>query len=77
MIFDLLALACLAHLVVDFIVTVDKKDVLQMKPFKCDMCMGFYISVVPLFVTNGLYGIAYAAAVGVLADLIYRIKQSI
>lgn len=75
MIFNLIALACLTHLVVDFIVTIDTKDLLQMKPFKCDMCMGFWLSVVPLVYVNGLIGIPYAAAVGVMADLIYRLKQ--
>ena len=75
MIFNLIALACLTHLIVDFIVTIDTKELLQMKPFKCDMCMGFWLTVVPLILVSGLIGVAYAAAVGVLADLIYRLKQ--
>lgn len=72
---QILGYACLAHLVVDFISHLDLK--LPNKPFKCDMCMGYWISMVPLILSHGLYGFALAAIVGVVADLIFRIKNRI
>jgi hypothetical protein len=77
MIIELLGWACVAHLYVDLISTLDKNDTLPQKPFKCDLCMGFYLSVLPLIYNYELYGILYAAIVGVTADIIYRIKNRI
>ena len=77
MIFNLIAWACLAHLVVDLIVTIDTEDVLPNKPFKCDMCVGFWVSVIPMVIYNGWIGFCYAAVIGVLTDLIYRLKNRI
>lgn len=70
---ELLGLACLTHLIVDFIQTLDLP--LPNKPFKCDMCLGYWISMIPLILAYGIHGFAYAAIVGVLADIIYRIKE--
>lgn len=75
MILQLLGWACIAHLYVDLVSTVDTRNTLPQKPFKCDLCMGFYLSVLPLLYTNGLVGILYAAIVGVTADFIFRIKD--
>ena len=71
---ELLGYACLTHIAVDFISSFDLPE-LPNKPFKCDLCMGYWLSVLPLMVTHDLRGIIYAGIVGVLADLIFRIKQ--
>ena len=75
MILELLGWASLAHLFVDLISTLDEADKIPNKPFKCDMCTGFWISVLPLIYSYDLSGVLYAALVGILADLIFRIKQ--
>ena len=75
MILELIGWACLAHLAVDFIETIDTNGVLANKPFKCDMCFGYWSSVIPLVYIHGLNGFLYAAIVGVMADLIFRLKN--
>ena len=75
MIFELIGWACLAHIAVDFLSYLDEDDMIYEKPFKCDLCMGYWLSVLPLVVGYGSYGFLYAGIVGVLADLIFRLKQ--
>lgn len=77
MIFDLIAYACLATLIVDFISTIDINDYIPKKPFKCDMCFGYWYSVLPLVIEYDLKGFIYAGVVGVLANLIYKIQNRI
>ena len=76
MILELIGYASLIHIIVDFINSFDLPE-LPNKPFKCDLCMGYWLSIIPLMVTHGARGILLAGIVGVLADLIYRIKQRI
>jgi hypothetical protein len=68
---QILGFACLAHLIVDMITHLDIKW-LPEKPFKCDMCMGYWISIIPFMIQFGLVGILYAAISGVTANLIYK-----
>lgn len=63
----ILGWACFGHLVVDLLQSLNIK-LLERKPFNCEMCMTFWLSVLIL-------GIPYAALAGVLADLIFRLKQ--
>ena len=53
-------------------VTLDKEDDLPAKPFKCDMCLTYWMSVVPLCIQFGPVGILYAAIAGVTANIIYK-----
>ena len=75
MMLELLGWACVAHIAVDFITELDVKERLPIKPFKCDMCFGYWISVIPLVYSHGLNGFLYAGIVGILADVIFRLKD--
>lgn len=76
MILQIIGLACLAHILVDFIQHWDK-EYLNIKPLNCELCMGTWISIVPLTLQFGWEGFCASAIVGVLSDVIYRIKQRI
>ena len=76
MILELIGYASLIHIIVDFINNLDLPEIPN-KPFKCDLCMGYWLSIIPLMVTHGPRGILLAGIVGVLADLIFRIKNRI
>jgi hypothetical protein len=71
---DIIGWACLAHLLVDFLQTLDI-PIIQRKPFTCDMCMGFWIGVPHAWAAYGfIHGTLVAAITGVVADLIFRWK---
>jgi hypothetical protein len=72
LIFRLIGFACMAFLVVDLIDTVDTNNKVHQKPFKCTLCMGFWLSVIPLTTIYGLDGILAAAVVGVSAETLDR-----
>lgn len=74
MIFNLIGLACLVHILVDFISSFDLPE-LPNKPFRCELCMGFWLSILPLTIMYGATGLLAAPIVGVLADLIFRLKN--
>ena len=44
---QILGFACVGHLVTDFITNFDLPE-LPNKPFRCDMCMTYWISIIPL-----------------------------
>jgi hypothetical protein len=67
----IIGFACLAHLVVDFITSLDLPE-LPDKPFRCDMCMAYWISIIPMMVAYGFEGILYSAISAVLANYIYK-----
>ena len=69
----ILGLACFAHLLVDFLQELDIQF-FQQKPFNCELCMGFWLSIGILCGMHGWIGIPMAAITGVLADVIYRWK---
>ena len=68
---QIIGFACLAHLAVDMIVYLDLKE-LPEKPFKCDMCFAYWISIFPFMFQFGLVGILYAAISGVVANIITK-----
>ena len=71
MILQLIGWACIAHILTDFISELNLP--LPNKPFKCNLCLGYWISVIPLTVQYGLKGILFAAISGVLSELILRV----
>ena len=71
-IIQMLGFAALTKLVIDFIETLDTNLMIPERPFKCDLCMGFWVSLVPFMLQEGLAGILYAAMTGVLANYIYK-----
>lgn len=71
MILQILGFAALAHLLVDFISHFNLPE-LPDKPFRCDMCMAAWISVIPFVIQFGWMGVLYAAMSGVVANFIYK-----
>jgi len=68
---QLIGWASIAHLVTDFIYYLDIK--IPQKPFQCNLCMGWWISLFPLVYQYSADGFLYAAITGVLSELIWRI----
>ena len=67
----IIGFAALAHLIVVFIVTFDK-DWIPTKPFKCDKCFAFWISIGPMLIQYGPTGILYSACIAILAQIIFK-----
>lgn len=72
LIFNILGLASLAILWLDVVDTIDKHEKLPQKPFRCALCMGYWISVVPMILTYGIRGIWLAATVSIVTELTDR-----
>tara|TARA_R110000822_G_scaffold65772_1_gene160911 strand:+ start:2830 stop:3057 length:228 start_codon:yes stop_codon:yes gene_type:complete len=72
-IIQILGFACLGHLITDFISSFDLPE-LPEKPFKCDMCLTFWLSIGPLMFLHGFTGILYASISAVVANYIYKYK---
>ena len=70
MILNILGFACLAHLGADFL---SQWDWLPNKPFKCNMCSGFWYSIGPFIALYGWQGILLSAITGITSELIYKI----
>jgi len=68
---QLIGFASLAHLIVDFIVSLDK-DWIPAKPFKCDKCFAFWISIGPMLIQFGIIGVLYSACIAILAQIIFK-----
>lgn len=66
----ILGIACLVILAINH----DVYQVLspKFKPFTCALCMGFWVSVLPLIFIYGWYGIPYAALAAVITEFIDR-----
>lgn len=71
-ILQIIGFACLGYLTVDLVATLDKEDDLPNKPFKCEMCLTYWISVIPMCIQFGLIGIVYAAISAVTANILYK-----
>lgn len=73
LILQLVGFASLANLVTDFLMNIDTNDRIPQKPFKCDMCMAYWISVIPFIYQFGLVGLLYAAISSTIAQIIFKI----
>lgn len=71
MIFNIIGFAALAHLVADMAAYLE----LPQKPFQCSLCMGFWISILPMFIMYGLQGILAAALTAITSEILYRLIQ--
>jgi hypothetical protein len=69
---QILGFACLGNLAADLNEQFEK---LPMKPFKCSMCMGYWLSFIPFIWQFDLMGILYAAMTGIAAEILYRLIQ--
>jgi hypothetical protein len=74
LILQIIGFACLGHLVTDFITHFNLPK-LPNKPFRCDMCMAYWISIIPLMVQFGARGILYAAISSILANIIFNYSR--
>ena len=70
---QIIGFACLGHLVTDFISSFDLKE-LPDKPFRCDMCMTYYIAIIPLMAQFGFKGILFAAISSIIANFIFKYR---
>jgi len=68
---ELLAFGSLAHLIVEFLQGTEL-NVFKHKPFSCNLCMGYWVSIIPFTYWYGFFGIALAATAGIVSDLIYK-----
>jgi len=71
MIFEILGLACLAHIMVDFFQYLE----INFKPFNCNLCWGWWLSMFPMVIMYGGEGFLGAAITGVVSEVIYRVIQ--
>lgn len=69
---NILGMACIAAMYVDLIDTLDTEEIVPQKPFKCALCSGFWLSVIPFIVIYGLQGLLIAGITGVTTELIDR-----
>lgn len=67
---QIIGFACVGHLVTDFISSFDLPE-LPDKPFRCDLCNTYWISIIPLMVQFGFKGILYAAISSVISNFIF------
>lgn len=61
--------ACIGHLAADLLNGFEK---LPSKPFKCNMCMTYWLNLVPFIFIYGGYGFFYLAIASILSELIYK-----
>lgn len=61
--------ACLGHMAADLLSGIEK---LSDKPFKCNMCMTYWLSIIPMLIAFGPIAILYAAIAAITSELIYK-----
>lgn len=69
LIISILGAAGLGHLAADFLAQFDR---LPEKPCKCNMCMTFWISLVPFILLNGGQGIFAAGLAAIVSELYFK-----
>jgi hypothetical protein len=71
MIFSIIGFAALAHLMVEFFQHLE----INTKPWSCNLCFGFWLSLLPMVIMYGGDGFLAAAMTGVTSEVIYRLIQ--
>lgn len=66
---NILGAACLGHIGADFLA---QFEWLPAKPFKCNMCLTFWLSILPFIYIYGYEGLLMAALASVTSELIYK-----
>lgn len=69
MILFILGMACVGHILTDFL---EQFDRLPNKPFKCNLCLTTWLSLVPAIYIYGWEGPLIAAIAGVVSETIYK-----
>ena len=70
LILSILGAAGLGHLGADFL---SRYDWLPDKPFKCNLCLTFWLNVIPFIFLYGYRGILYAALASIISELYLKI----
>jgi hypothetical protein len=71
-IIQILGIASISNLWADFITSIDKEDKIPTKPFKCEKCISFWVSIVPFLIMYGPSGFFYSAITAMVASYIYK-----
>lgn len=66
---QIIGFACFGHLGADFL---QRYEWLWDKPFKCNMCLTAWSSLIPFIFIYGWIGILYASISAITSELIYR-----
>ena len=74
MITFILGMASLGHLAADFFSQFDK---LPNKPFKCNACATFWLSIGPALAIYGFEGVLLSGIAAIVSETIYRIIDKI
>jgi len=69
---NILGVACLGHLAADFL---SKFSWLPNKPFKCNMCLTFWLSIIPFIFLYDVWGVLVASIAAVTSELLYKITS--
>ena len=70
----IIGMACIGHILTDFLEQFDK---LPNKPWKCNLCLTTWFTLMPAIVLYGWEGILVAACSGVVSEMLYRILNRI
>lgn len=69
LIISILGAAGLGHLGADFL---ERFTWLPDKPFKCNLCLTFWINVIPFIFLYGYEGIFYVGLASIISELYYK-----
>jgi len=69
MILNILGAAALGHLGAEFLSQFER---LPQKPFKCNMCLTFWLSILPFVYIYGYDGLLASALASIVSELIYK-----
>lgn len=67
---EIIGMAALGHMGADFF---EQFERLPSKPLKCNMCLTFWLSIVPFVLDYGFTGLAMAATASLVSELIYKL----
>ena len=66
----IIGMAAFGHMAADFL---SQFNWLPDKPFKCNMCLTFWLSIGPFLLLDGATGFLTASTAAIVSELIYRI----
>ncbi len=66
---SIMGAAGLGHLAADFFARYER---LYDKPFKCNMCMTFWLNVTPFIFLYGWRGVLYAGLASIISELYFK-----
>ncbi len=70
LIINIIGAACFGHLAADFLTYFEW---LPNKPWKCNQCLTFWLSIIPFMFLYDVWGILIASIAAITSELIYKI----